>query len=307
MTSKLLKKCINIKILLTDVDGVLTDGGMYYSAHGDVMKKFNAKDGMGINILRKKNIPTIIITKEKTKIIKQWAKKMNGAKLYDGIKQKELMINTICSKYKVKPEELAYIGDDINDIELLKRVGLSAAPADSIKEVRKICNYVCKTYSGFGVLREVCDLILSKNNSDPYFWEMKGQMTFESGDAKGAIKPYQTAVSLLPGNALIRRDLGRVQLELNDPALLNDAIVNLRAATIEDPESPFTWRQLAIAYGRQGDKGHSSLALAEEALLLGKKSIARYHGGLAERLFPKGSREWLHAQDILTAARHKKK
>ena len=72
------------------------------------------------------------------------------------------MINTICSKYKVKPEELAYIGDDINDIELLKLVGLSAAPADSIKEVRKICNYVCKTYSGFGVLREVCDLILSK-------------------------------------------------------------------------------------------------------------------------------------------------
>ena len=89
-------------------------------------------------------------------------KKMNITKLYDCIKQKELMIDTICSKYKVKPEELAYIGDDINDIELLKLVGLSAAPADSIKEVRKICNYVCKTYSGFGVLREVCDLILSK-------------------------------------------------------------------------------------------------------------------------------------------------
>ena len=64
-----------IKILLTDVDGVLTDGGMYYSAHGDVMKKFNAKDGMGINILRKKNIPTVIVTKEKTVIVKNSANK----------------------------------------------------------------------------------------------------------------------------------------------------------------------------------------------------------------------------------------
>jgi YrbI family 3-deoxy-D-manno-octulosonate 8-phosphate phosphatase len=117
---------------------------------------------MGVTLLRKNKISTIIITKETTSMVRMWAKKMNVTKLYDGIKQKELLINTICSKYKVKPEELAYIGDDINDIELLKRVGLSAAPADSIKEVRKICNYVCKTYSGFGVLREVCDLILSK-------------------------------------------------------------------------------------------------------------------------------------------------
>lgn len=161
--------------------------------------------------------------------------------------------------------------------------------------------------SNFDKAVALMDELIAESPRDPYFWEMKGQMIFESGDARGAIKPYQTAVSLLPGNALIRRDLGRVQLELNDPALLNDAIANIRAAIAEDPESPFTWRQLAIAYGRQGDRGHSSLALAEEALLNGQKSIARYHGGLAERLFPKGSREWLHAQDILAAARLKKK
>ena len=95
MTPKLLKKCTYIKILLTDVDGVLTDGGMYYSAHGDVMKKFNAKDGMGINILRKKNIPTIIVTKEKTKIVKQWAKKMDVKKVYDGVLKKELILEKI--------------------------------------------------------------------------------------------------------------------------------------------------------------------------------------------------------------------
>jgi len=159
----------------------------------------------------------------------------------------------------------------------------------------------------FAKSRALIDGLVAEFPRDPYFWEMKGQITFESGDAKGAIEPYRKAVELLPGNALIRRDLGRVQLELNDPALLDDAIGHLRAAIAEDPESPFSWRQLAIAYGRKGDKGHSSLALAEEALLKNRKEIARYHGGLAERMFPKGSREWLHAQDILIAARPKKK
>ena len=154
--------CKKIKIVLTDVDGVLTDGGMYYSKDGDVMKKFHVRDGMAVTLLNKNKIPTIIVTKESTQIVKKWAKKMKIKKLYDGIQQKELIVNTICSEFNVKPRELAYIGDDINDIELLKLVGLSAAPADSIKEVRKICNYVCKTNSGFGVIREVCDLILSK-------------------------------------------------------------------------------------------------------------------------------------------------
>ena len=151
------------------------------------------------------------------------------------------------------------------------------------------------------------DGLLAEHPRDPYFWELKGQMTFEAGDAQGALKPYMTAVSLLPGNALLRRDLGRVQLETNDPALLKDAIANLHAAIAESRESPFTWRLLAIGYGRMGDKGHSSLALAEEALLKGQLSAARYHGGLAERMFPNGSREWLQARDILNAARPKKK
>ncbi len=149
--------------------------------------------------------------------------------------------------------------------------------------------------------------LIAEYPRDPYFRELKGQMIFENGDAKGALGPYKTAVSLLPDNALIRRDLARIQLETNDPSLLDDAIKNLLMALAEDRESPFTWRQLAIAHGRKGDKGYSSLALAEEALLRGRLSVARYHGGLAERLFPNGSREWLQAQDILLAARPRKK
>ena len=137
MASKLLKKCINVKILLTDVDGVLTDGGMYYSAQGDVMKKFNVKDGMGINILKKKNIPTIIITKEKTKIVRQWGKKMNVEKVYDGIMKKELILEKICKSFNISEKEVAFVGDDVNDLELMKKVGFSVAPKDGNNIVKK--------------------------------------------------------------------------------------------------------------------------------------------------------------------------
>ena len=159
--SNITSKIKKIKILLTDVDGVLTDGGMYYSSKGDVMKKFHARDGMAISLLKRNDIPTILVTKEKTMIVKQWAKKMNVAKLYDGIQQKELMVDTICSEYKVKPEELAYIGDDVNDIELLKMVGFSATPADGDYEVKNIVDYVCQQNGGLGAFREIVDLIIS--------------------------------------------------------------------------------------------------------------------------------------------------
>ena len=162
ISKSVLIKCKKIKIVLTDVDGVLTDGGMYYTKEGDIMKKFHARDGMGVTLLRKKNISTIIVTKEKTPMVKQWSKKMKILFLYDGIKQKEMIVPKICKKYNVKPEELAYVGDDVNDIGLLKIVGFSATTADGILEVKKICNYICESGGGNGAFREVCDLILSK-------------------------------------------------------------------------------------------------------------------------------------------------
>ena len=89
LNQRIVKKVKKIKVVLTDVDGVLTDGGMFYTKDGDAIKKFHARDGMGISLLRKNKIPTIIVTKESTLMVKAWAKKMHVAKLYDGIKQKE--------------------------------------------------------------------------------------------------------------------------------------------------------------------------------------------------------------------------
>jgi YrbI family 3-deoxy-D-manno-octulosonate 8-phosphate phosphatase len=168
MNQRLIKKTKKIKILLTDVDGVLTDGGMYYSNKGDVMKKFHARDGMAISLLKKNGIPTVIVTKEKTMIVKQWAKKMNIKKLYDGVVKKEQIIEKICREFKVKVEEIAFIGDDVNDVKLLKKVGLAVMPNDGIRQLRIICDYRCKARGGEGVLREIADLILKEKFSNKY-------------------------------------------------------------------------------------------------------------------------------------------
>lgn len=89
MKKELIIQCKKIKLVITDVDGVLTDGGMYYTAKGDSMKKFHVRDGMGVALLRSDNVPTIIVTKEQTRIVKQWAKKMKIKKLFDGIQDKK--------------------------------------------------------------------------------------------------------------------------------------------------------------------------------------------------------------------------
>jgi 3-deoxy-D-manno-octulosonate 8-phosphate phosphatase (KDO 8-P phosphatase) len=166
MKKLILKKCKKIKIILTDVDGVLTDGGMYYTEKGDIMKKFHTRDGMGVTLMKKYKIPTIIITKEKTPMVKQWSKRMKIEKLYDGIIQKEKILKKIFDKYNVNSDEILYIGDDVNDIQLLKKVGISVCPNDAIKSVKKECDYICNTKGGEGVLREIADIIISLNESN---------------------------------------------------------------------------------------------------------------------------------------------
>ena len=161
MKKLLLSKIKKIEILLTDVDCVLTDCGMYYDKRGDTMKKFHTRDGMAVTLLRKKSIPTIIVTKEKTIIVRKWAKRMKVYKTYDGIVDKVSILSKICKTFNVKSEQVAYIGDDVNDLELLKNVGFSAVPNDAISEAKIIADYICKTNGGNGVLREIADLIIS--------------------------------------------------------------------------------------------------------------------------------------------------
>tara|TARA_B100000315_G_C14110358_1_gene377858 strand:+ start:15 stop:515 length:501 start_codon:yes stop_codon:yes gene_type:complete len=158
--NKLNQKCKKIKLVVTDVDGVLTDGGMYYSEKGEVMKKFNAKDGMGVELLLQNNIKTILLTRENSKIVKKRGLKIKVASTITGIQNKELHVGTICRKFRVIPKEIAYIGDDVNDIEISKLVGLSASPFDGVAQFKKNVDYICKNKGGNGAFREFVDLII---------------------------------------------------------------------------------------------------------------------------------------------------
>ena len=160
ISSSVIKKCTKIKLVITDVDGVLTDGSMYYSKHGEELKKFNTKDGMGVELLLKIGIKTIFLTKEKSIIAQKRGKKVKAVSVFTGIPNKELMLPIIRKKFNVSNEEIAYIGDDVNDIEISKLVGLSASPLDGVARFKKNVDYVCKNKGGNGAFREFIDLII---------------------------------------------------------------------------------------------------------------------------------------------------
>jgi len=148
--------------------------------------------------------------------------------------------------------------------------------------------------------------LIAEHPSDPYFHELKGQILFENGRAAEAVVAYQAAAQLLPTSPLILTQLATVQLETNNRALIEPAIRNLRTSVQAKPNVPTTWRQLAIAYGRTGQRGLTHLALAEEALLQDKTDVADRQAGRAARLLPKGSPDWLRSQDVLQAAKDAK-
>ena len=157
---KLKSICQNIRLLLTDVDGVLTDGGRYYSNSGELFKKFHVRDGMGVNILLRNGIKTIIITKENSGIVKKWSKEMNVHKIFSGIKNKELLLPKICKSFSLEPSQIAYIGDDVNDIPLMDMVGLAICPHDCDEIAKNHANYICKLNGGNGAFREIANLIM---------------------------------------------------------------------------------------------------------------------------------------------------
>ncbi|MGD1007581.1 MAG: HAD-IIIA family hydrolase [Ignavibacteriaceae bacterium] len=154
-------KASAIKLLLTDNDGVLTDTGVYYSAKGEEFKRFSIRDGMGVErLLELAGVETGIITGEKSESVLKRAEKLKIKELYLGVKNKEVLLHKILKIKRLKKENVAFIGDDVNDYSLLKAVGFSASPADGIQEIRDIVDYVCKNKGGNGAFREVAELII---------------------------------------------------------------------------------------------------------------------------------------------------
>jgi len=155
-------KLLKIKLVLTDNDGVLTDTGVYFSEKGEELKRFSIRDGMGIERLRKHaGIETIIITGEDSGSVKARAKKLEIKEYYLGVQKKADVIPDIMKKNNVKPENIAFIGDDANDFELMRMVGLKVTPADGMNFIKEIADYICINKSGNGAFRELAELILA--------------------------------------------------------------------------------------------------------------------------------------------------
>ena len=161
--SKQCKQKKPIKLFLSDVDGTLTDGGMYYSENGDELKKFNTRDGMGFQLLREAGIKTGIITSENTKIVENRAKKLKVDFLCKSKRDggKVAAAQEICDELGITLDEVAYIGDDINCYELLSKVGIAACPNDAVELIRKIPGVnVMREKSGNGCVRSFIEKIL---------------------------------------------------------------------------------------------------------------------------------------------------
>src|SRR5712692_6431905 len=151
----------HVRMLAMDVDGVLTDAGMYYSESGDELKKFNTRDGMGIKLLQAAGLITAFITREKTAIVERRGQKLAVPEVHQGVDDKLALLTTLAQKYGLSLDQVAYIGDDVNDLEALRAVGFSAAPADAMPSVFKAVHYICKKKGGEGAVRELADLILA--------------------------------------------------------------------------------------------------------------------------------------------------
>lgn len=149
-----------IRLFATDLDGVLTDGGMYYAESGDEWKKFNTRDGMGIKLLQRAGLITAIVTQERTNLVARRAEKLAIPELHQGVMDKLLCVREMAARHGLILSQVAYIGDDINDLETLKAVGFSATPADGMPQVAAVVDYICQKKGGEGAVREIIEMIL---------------------------------------------------------------------------------------------------------------------------------------------------
>ena len=159
----LTKKLRKIECLIVDVDGVMTDGGMYWSEQGDQIKKFNTKDGLGLMELTKKAFKVGIISSGFTQVMVQKRAELLGiTHCYVGQQPKLEVLETWCKEWGISLENVAVIGDDKNDLAMMKAVGFAACPADAVNEVKSICNLILERKGGEGCVREFIDAYLNQ-------------------------------------------------------------------------------------------------------------------------------------------------
>lgn len=149
-----------IRIVLTDCDGVLTDGSVYYGDQGEALKKFHIRDGMGVKLLQARAIEVGVVTGEKSLSLVRRCEKLEMREVHLGAQNKQEVVSGILRRLGIEWRELAYIGDDVNDLEVLERAGFSACPCDAHVLVQSRVTHILKSAGGQGAFREFSDLIL---------------------------------------------------------------------------------------------------------------------------------------------------
>lgn len=164
-TSERIKR---VKLLILDIDGVMTDGRIIYSVYGDELKFFDVQDGFGITLLNRAGISSVIITAKKSRIVKLRARDLKVAKAYQGFTDKLIPFKKILRRFKVTPDEVCFIGDDLIDLPVLRRVGFAVAVPNAMEEVKSSAHHITSKMGGRGAVREICDLILKSQDK----WEV---------------------------------------------------------------------------------------------------------------------------------------
>ncbi len=160
------EKASKIKLLVFDVDGVMTDGSITYDENGVEYKTFNAKDGHGLAKMIKNGLMTAVITGRRNGTVDRRAVDLRFTEVYQGVKNKLPILEAIMQKYELDFSQVSYMGDDEPDIPILEKVGISACPSDAVKKVRDICDFISEKDGGKGAVRELCDLIYESQFED---------------------------------------------------------------------------------------------------------------------------------------------
>lgn len=160
-TSELRSRLSQVKLLALDVDGVLTDGGLYYTETGEVLRKFNIKDGQGIKLLKQAGVEVAIITAKSALSTLNRAQDLGITYTFLGVEDKLSQLKTLCQKLDISLAQVAYIGDDYNDLEVLKAVGCPMTVADAMAANQSMAIYITKLPGGHGAVREVCEMLIA--------------------------------------------------------------------------------------------------------------------------------------------------
>jgi 3-deoxy-D-manno-octulosonate 8-phosphate phosphatase (KDO 8-P phosphatase) len=150
-----------VRLLVMDVDGVLTDGGIYYTERGDELKRFDVRDGQGLVLLRQAGVLTAVITRRRSEIVERRADELGIVEVHQGATDKRAVLEALLARRGLAAADAVYVGDDVGDLPAIELVGFPIAVADAVGAVKRAAVYTTTARSGHGAVREVCDLILA--------------------------------------------------------------------------------------------------------------------------------------------------